>query len=398
VKAGTLASASPSYAAVALAQRVLPLLAQHADDVDQSGRFPSEGINALRESGLFGLLVPAEYGGLDGDLGDLVAVARILAGECMSTAMVWAMHCQQSDALVRHARRDLQATVLPGVADGRIYLGSVTSEPGKGGHLLSAASALLGDGDLLRIDREGPVVTGGQHADAFLATFRDRADAAPHEVTLVYVPRSRATVTPGPFWDALGMRGTQSGSLHLAADVRLTDIVGERGRFRAVAVDSMIPSGHLGWAACWIGAAHGALRRLVSLLRSPDRPRNADLSSDLAAERLARIRLDIETVAAYLHCVLDEVTEARRASRPLDDPAVQIHLNSLKVVAAEHTFRAIDRMVQFAGLSRGYLRHDSLALERCFRDLRSASLNYADDRLLTAIGKLTIMDRSVRLT
>jgi acyl-CoA dehydrogenase len=57
----------------------------------------------------------------------------------------------------------------------------------------------------------------------------------------------------------------------------------------------------------------------------------------------------------------------------------------------------VDRLVQFAGLSRGYARNSPMPLERAFRDLRSASLNYSNDRLLTAIGSLQALDRPVRL-
>ncbi|NEE17806.1 acyl-CoA/acyl-ACP dehydrogenase, partial [Streptomyces sp. SID7499] len=70
--------------------------------------FPRESVEALREAGLFGLLVPTEHGGMGGDLGDLVDVAVLLAGGCLSTAMIWAMHCQQVDAVARHAGERLR--------------------------------------------------------------------------------------------------------------------------------------------------------------------------------------------------------------------------------------------------------------------------------------------------
>jgi acyl-CoA dehydrogenase len=52
-------------------------------------------------------------------------------------------------------------------------------------------------------------------------------------------------------------------------------------------------------------------------------------------------------------------------------------------------------MMQIAGLAVGY-RSGSL-LERTFRDLRSASLNIGNDRLLTINGTLGFVDRSVTL-
>jgi acyl-CoA dehydrogenase len=388
------------YAGLTPVQRadaVLPVLLAHAAEADLTAAFPVASVRELRNAGLFGLLVPHEYGGLGGDLADLVEVAQVLAGGCLSTAMIWAMHGQQVDPLVRHAGPRLRDELLPRIARGEVYLASVTTEPGKGGHLLSAVSPLQADGGSLTLERSAPIVTGGEHADGFLVTMREAADSPANRVSLVYLDRAQAHTETVSGWDPLGMRGTHSVGMRLSGAVPAYQVIGEPGGFRAVAAESMIPAGHLAWAACWLGAARSALADLVALVRSPGRPRSMDPQSELTAERLARIRIDLELVGAYLHRVRDEVLAERAAGRSLDTSVLQIHLNTLKVVAAELTFSAVDRMVQLAGLSTGYLRSSPIPLERHLRDLRSASLNYANDRLLTATGLLTLLDRSVRL-
>ncbi|MGI5239082.1 acyl-CoA dehydrogenase family protein [Dactylosporangium sp. CA-139066] len=382
---------------VRLAEEVLPTLAEHAAAVDAAAQFPEAGVSALRKSGLMGLLVPQQYGGLGGDLTDLVAVARTLASGCLSTAMIWAMHCQQVDALVRHSSDPLRGELLPRIAAGQVYLASVTTEPAKGGHLLSAVAALRAADDLLELRRDAPIVTGGQHADGFLVTMRASEDAAAQRVSLVYVDREQVSFETTGTWEPLGMRGTHSVGMRLTAAIPRHQVVGEAGQFRAVAVDSMIPVGHLGWASCWLGGAHAALRAVVRLVGSRERPRSTDPSSELVLERLARVRMDLELVGAYLDRVVAEITAHRGAGTSTDTPATQIHLNVVKVAAAELTFRAVSRLMQLVGVSTGYLRTSPIPLERLFRDLRSASLNYSDDRLLTAIGSLSLIDRGVRL-
>jgi acyl-CoA dehydrogenase len=376
---------------------VLPVLREHAAEIDNAATFPEAGLGALAASGLLGLLVPVEHGGMGGGLTDLVEISQELAACCMSTALVWAMHCQQTDSLVRFASPGLREQVLPRVARGELYLASITTEPGKGGHLLTGVAPLQHDGAGLRLDRDAPVVTGGLHARGFLITMRASDDATQHQVSLVYADRDQLDVAPAGGWDTLGMRGTQSVGLKISGAVPASQVVGEPGGFRTIAVESMAPVGHLGWAACWLGTARGAFGELVGWLRSGKRSRSIDVSSDLVSERIARIRMDLELVGAYLHRVTDEVVELRGQGRPLSGTDVQIHLNTLKVTAAELTFRAIDRMVQLAGLTTGYRRDSPLPLERHFRDLRSASLNYADDRLLVSTGALALMDRAVRL-
>ncbi len=387
----------PDHLGLETAASTVPVLREHAAEVDTEARFPVSGLQALAERGLLGLLVPTDYGGMGGDLDDLVEIAQVLAGGCLSTAMIWAMHCQQTDALVRFATPELRERVLPRVARGDVYLASVTTEPGTGGHLLRNDSPLQEAAHGLRLDRVAPVVTGGEHAQGFLITMRSSEEAPQNEVSLVYADRDQLDIALRGDWDTLGMRGTRSVGLKLSGVVPETQMVGKSGEFRTIAAESMAPVGHLAWAACWLGAARGALADMVGLIRSGDRPRGVDVQSELTAERLARVRMDLELVGAYLHRVRDEVLALRGVDATLSAPPTQIHLNTLKVAAAELTFRAVDRMVQIVGLSLGYRRDAAIPLERHLRDLRSASLNYANDRLLTATGALTLMDRAVRL-
>ncbi|MFJ2054638.1 acyl-CoA dehydrogenase family protein [Streptomyces sp. NPDC087908] len=379
------------------ARAVLPVLAAHAAHVDAEARFPVESLDALRDSGLMGLLVPVDRGGLGGGLADLVEVAQLLASACLSTAMIWAMHCQQVDVLVRHGAPELLDDLLPRIAQGRTHLGSITSEKQTGGHLFTSAAPLRETPDGLLVERDAPIVTGGAFADGFLVTMRDTEEASARRVTLVYVAREQADVEVGGGWNPLGMRGTHSVALRLTALVPEHHVIGVRGEFAAVATAGLIPLGHIGWAACWLGAARAAVSGLVAVLRSPRRPGSIDLTSDLVAERIATLRTDLELVRAYLDLAQREITEIRATGADPAAAPVQIHLNTLKVTAARLCHQVADRCVQLAGLGLGYRADSPLPLERHLRDLRSASLNYADDRLLTATGTLCLADRAVRL-
>jgi hypothetical protein len=92
-----------------------------------------------------------------------------------------------------------------------------------------------------------------------------------------------------------------------------------------------------------------------------------DLQSPLTTERLARIRTDLELVSGYLHGVIAEVDDLRATGRGGEEPALHIHLNTLKLATSELAFAASDRMVQLAGLTLGYQRDSLLRLERLWR-------------------------------
>ncbi|HXM58295.1 MAG TPA: acyl-CoA dehydrogenase family protein [Candidatus Dormibacteraeota bacterium] len=379
---------------------VADVLAGQARAVDEAGAFPRRGMETLRGSGLMGLLVPREHGGLAGSCAQLAEVGQVLAGGCLSTAMVWGMHCQQVAVLVDHAHPRLRDRVLPAVARGEVFIASITSERGKGGHLLTAYAPLTYDDGAVVMRREAPVVTGGAHADAFLTTMRASPDAPPNAVKLVYADRAQVAVEERTPWSTLGMRGTESVGIGLEGRVPAEQIVDADRGFEEVAVTTLIPVGHIAWASCWLGAATSAYRQVIALLRDPRQRREFDLHSDLFVTRLAEIRMRLDVAGAYLHRVVAEYDDARRRPNRVEAlyaPAFQIHINTLKVHVSQSLFRAVDDLMQLVGLRHGYSKAGAVPVERVFRDLRSASLMYSNDRLLIANGKLSLLDGAVTL-
>lgn len=388
------AVAGPVRAVADAVEEVAAAAADHAAATDATASFPVAALDAMRRTGLLGLLVPVEYGGPGGTLDDLVRAGIHIGRVDMSAAMVFTMHCQQVAAVVSHGRQSLRDRLLPRIAAGEVYLASVTTERGKGGHLLTSDSALDADGGRLVIDRDAPIVTGVVHADGFLITMRAPDAATPTEVSLVYADRSDLDVTVTGAWNPLGMRASQSLPARLIGSVPADQVIGDHGAFRDLSVQVFAPLAHIGWASCWLGAAAGALSRVVTKLRSPAGRRTADLESDLLLSRLGRIRNRLTLVDASLRQCVGLVGTP---GVDLSVPSAQSRLNTLKAEAARLCFEAVDELVELVGLRDGYMRDSPLWLERTLRDLRSASLNFSNDRLLLANGRLALLDAEVRL-
>src|SRR5690606_29639231 len=78
---------------VELARQVVEdVVAPLAVEIDREKRFPEEAFKAFAETGLLGLLVPEEFGGLGGSLIDLAEVLETIGQACGSTAMCYLMH------------------------------------------------------------------------------------------------------------------------------------------------------------------------------------------------------------------------------------------------------------------------------------------------------------------
>jgi alkylation response protein AidB-like acyl-CoA dehydrogenase len=266
----------------------------------------------------------------------------------------------------------------------------VTTEAGKGGHLLTSQAGLTRDSSTLHIDRFAPVVTGGAHADGFLISMRAPEARSDSEVSLVYADRSQLDVSAVGDWNPLGMRATHSIPMKLTGDVPADQVVGQHGAFRDIAVRTFAPLAHLGWASCWLGTADGALSRTVRMLR--DNRQGRDLNSELLLHRLSQARQRLDTV----HALIQHTAQVLAAGVPdVSTPRVQLLLNAVKLTASEDCVAVVDDLVELAGLRHGYLCDSPLGLERALRDLRSATLNYGNDRLHAADGTLVLMDRDV---
>ncbi|MGW9451631.1 acyl-CoA dehydrogenase family protein [Streptomyces sp. NPDC055632] len=375
------------------ARHVARIAAEHARRHDRDADFPVEALAALRESGLLGLTVPADHGGLGGSLTDLLDVCVELGRADMSVAMILGMHCQQVAAVTGHAGPRLRDALLPRIAAGELYLASVTTEAGKGGHLLTVESEARGDASGLAIDRFAPIVTGGAHADGFLITVRAPDAASPTEVSLVYADRDQLSVEPSGEWNPMGMRASHSGSLRLTGHVPAHQVVGAHGAFSVIASGVFGPLAHLAWSAAWLGTAAGALSRVVHMLRSPAGRRRFDLGSELLLSRLSAARQRIDTV----HALLRHTAGVVDGTADLSQPRIQLLLNALKITASEQCHAAVDDLVVAVGLRDGYLKDSDTRLEAALRDLRSAPLNYSNDRLHQADGRLALLDPEVRL-
>jgi len=376
---------------------ILPTVEANAHRVDETGQFPLESVQALRDSGLFGLMVPRDYGGIDCTVSDVVRVTHRLGGACLSTAFIFAMHCQQVAALIRLADGDFRRCLLTAVASGDVYIASITTEA-SGSSLFSADQPLSFDseeGDVT-IHRDAPIVTGGAHADGFLIKMRSGTDSPPNAITWCYASREQLSIEVGVPWRSLGMRGVENVAITLDGTITPDQIVAKDEAAHRISAEVLAPMAHLGWSAAWLGAAHGAFRQLVQAIRRNQIPR-VTVESELVRHRLARLRMRLESASSYLYGVLAEVEACHRSGRSLAHTATQIHLNTLKVLVAEQTYQAANEMIELVGLRLGYGRASELPLERLLRDLRSASLNYDDSTLMTLTGGQCLMDTSCDL-
>ncbi len=133
------------------ARRAAKVAGEYADAVDRDGRFPSEGMDAVKAERLMGIQVPREHGGESATLSEIAEVSAILGQACAATAMTYAMHQIQVASLVDHAGGSgWHIAFLRRLCDEQLLIASATSEAGIGGNLRNSVCAIDIDGDTVR--------------------------------------------------------------------------------------------------------------------------------------------------------------------------------------------------------------------------------------------------------
>jgi acyl-CoA dehydrogenase len=361
-----------------------------ANAVDRENRFPEESVGALREIGAFRYGLPRELSGWDFDFREFCQLAAIVGERCLSTAVIWAMHCQQLLTFSSSGIVD-DLGLLERVAGEQCLCASVTTEIQKGGDLLRTHAPLVREDGRVVVKRRAPIVSYGREAEYFLLTMRSAEQAS--NTCLVVVTRRDGTISEGAALETLGMRGTQSLSMTFDVNVPASRIV--PGDFLSLAQRSMIPAGHLGWASGWYGAAKGLTNSVIRWLRRSASQDKKPFDSDALRLRLGEIRADLDLVQTLIEAAADRLQALRTRNAPAAayaDPTLNILVNNVKVCASRRCFAVVDALVEIVGLFEGYLAGSETGLERYFRDLRSATLMYKNDRLLDANGRLVVVE------
>lgn len=126
-------------------QEVVSVAAEHAERVDTDCAFPAEAVDALRKTGLLGLVLPREIGGMGSGPVEFTEVVAQLSAACGSTAMIYLMHMAAAVTVAASPPPGLP-DLLADMASGK-QLGTLAfSEPGSRSHFwapVSTASATV---------------------------------------------------------------------------------------------------------------------------------------------------------------------------------------------------------------------------------------------------------------
>jgi len=136
----------------------------HATELEHKDEFPEAIVDGMREMGLFGLMVPEEYGGLGESLLTYALVVEEIARGWMSVSGVINTHFIVAYMINQHGTPEQRQRFLPRMATGEIRGAFSMSEPGCGSDVAAITSRAVRDADDYLLTGQKMWLTNGARA------------------------------------------------------------------------------------------------------------------------------------------------------------------------------------------------------------------------------------------
>lgn len=374
-------------------QRIaIDVAAPNAALADRTATFPVQTFEALRRNGMLGLMVPKSLGGQELGLRRIADLCAILAGACGASGMIYAMHQIKLSSLVAHGMQtDYHRALMRDVAAKQLLIASSTTEAGIGGDLRISNCAIETAGDRVSLTKQASVLSYATEADVIMATARRSPVSVGSDQVLIALRRGDYQLERTGEWDTLGMRGTCSEGFLLTATAGVDQIFPKP--FHEIAVQSMLATAHVLWASVWFGIATNALSRAHASVRATARRMPSDFAGPLpGAARLAEATAKLQTFKSMLVAHIERFETAKRNEDDLSSINFAIEMNNLKVMASTMAVDVVREALMVTGIA-GYRNDGPFSVGRHLRDVLSAPLMVANDRILANTAGLVVASR-----
>lgn len=358
-------------------------LAPSAGQNDKAGRFSTEAVASLGESGLLGLMLPADVGGSGLGPRTFAAVTATLAEADASVAMVYLMHILGAATIVAVRPSAAQAVtpILQEIAAGRHLSTLAFSEPGSRSHFWTPVSRARRNGSGVRVSAKKSWVTSAGHAQSYVVSSLAPEGKGPTESTLYLLPAdTRGLSVAGP-WDGLGLRANASAPIALddcevPSTFQLTD---DGAGFQAM-LNVVLPPFNLGTAAVALGLCRAAVAGTSSHLKSA---RFEHLGQSLGESlptlraQLASMQIETDGLAARIDDLVEHLEKRRETT--------MLRVLETKAAAGDVAISVTSAAMRICG-GAAFSKH--LSIERLFRDAHAgAVMAPTGDVLRELIGK-----------
>ncbi|HLV94927.1 MAG TPA: acyl-CoA dehydrogenase family protein [Candidatus Acidoferrales bacterium] len=349
-----------------IGSRVLsPAAAQN----DKAGRFSTEAVKSLGESGLLGLMLPAQIGGSGLGPRTFAAVISVLAEADASVAMVYLMHVLGT-ATILAARPGASQGVAPTLKEitaGRHLSTLAFSEAGSRSHFWTPVSRARKNGSGVRISAKKSWVTSAGHAQSYIVSSLAPDGSGPTDSTLYLVLEGTPGLSVAGSWDGLGLRANASAPIALddcevPSNFQLTE---DCAGFQ-VMLNVVLPLFNLGTGSVALGLCRAAVASTaVHLKNARFEHLGQSLGESLPTLRaqLAAMQIDTDGLSARIDDLVDHLERPRETT--------MLRVLETKAAAGDIAINVTSTAMRVCG-GAAFSKH--LSIERLFRDAHAGAV------------------------
>ncbi|MDY6909499.1 MAG: acyl-CoA dehydrogenase family protein [Thermodesulfobacteriota bacterium] len=328
-------------------------------ELDEAEAFPTELMNVLAQSDLFGLYIPEEYGGLGGGILENCLAVEQLARACVGVATTFAASGLGAYPILLYGNDRQKKRYLTDIASGRRLAAFAVTESGAGSDVTAVKTTAVRDGDTYVLNGTKQWITNGGEAEIYSVLAITDRSKGPRGASFFVVEKGDPGFSFGKKEKKLGIRASATREL-VFQDCRIPGdrLIGREGMGFIIAMKTFDKS-RPGIGALGVGLAQGALDVSVEYARKRVQFGKPIIAFQAIQHKLADMAIKTEAARALIYA----------AARHLDtDPADASKVAAMgKVFASDTAMEVATEAVQIFG-GYGYMR--DYPVEKMLRDAK----------------------------
>jgi len=336
------------------------VVAPRATEIDATGEFAWDIAEVFAQHGFLSLIIPKEYGGMDGDITSFCMVAEEMAIYCASSSLLVIVQAVGTMPLVLGGTEELKIRFLPKLSKEKGLICFCITEPEAGSDAASIRTKAVLKGDHYLLNGRKCFITNGGVSDLYTVFTVTSHEKKMEEITGFVIEKGTPGLSVGKTEEKMGIRGSNT------TEVILEDV--------KVPVSQRIGDEGVGWwlmmrtlnrsrpaiGAQAVGLAQGALNYLIENGKKKGwfKSKNGALG---VQSKLAEMAVEIEAARALVY------KSARMMDERVKGTPVQMFSAMSKYFASDIAMKVTTEAVQilqWEGLTRKH------PVERMMRDAK----------------------------
>ena len=236
-----------------------------ARDLELADEYPHEIVAKMRELGLFGATIGAQYGGLGLSAGTYAKIVERVSAVWMSVSGIFNSHLIMCAAIERFAADDLKERYLPRMATGELRGGIALTEPDCGTDLQAIRTRAERHEDQYVINGTKQWITNSVQGNVLAVLVKTDMNASPRHRGMSLLIVEKDAGYKAHKLSKLGYRGVDTGEVQLD-DVRVpaANLIGDAEGRGLQQILAGLALGRINVAARGVGVAQAALSASLS--------------------------------------------------------------------------------------------------------------------------------------